>query len=340
MHFDRLSRNDSIAIKRYIGEYVSHDVVRDWRKQYLYSVEELNKMDRKSLATTWYNSDVWKKKQWDELISSFYKGDVEAFLDEVARYIDDRIPHAYQKHHAKGNTPSVSSVNKDGNPTTCLVYHYPENKNVPAFVVGATDRQVSYLMDLAAKKDLQFRWEGMSKDEASECIGFLSKNAKHEPACFQKYFKVRCKDTPEDNSQDVQMEKIEWFAEREGKNIASKFQRICADVKCTDFNQTDHYSIYEVRNLIIAIAESHGLQWDKADCCVDCYSFEGNLRIGPKFLSYSIGVCIDYYDIPTEEIWRQMPAMVIEQFGAMTLEKVTEIIREELVSNMKLERDS
>ena len=351
--FDRLSRDDSIAIKRYIGEYVSHDVVRDWKKQYLYSVEELNEMDRKSLAITWYNSDIWKKKRWDVLISSFYKGDVEAFLDEAARYIDDRIPRAYLKYHAKGDTPSVNSVecNKDGNPTTGLIYHYPENKNAPVFVIGATDRQISYLMDLAAKKGLQLCSEGMAKDEASECIGyFLSTNTKPEPACFQKYFKVRFKDAPEDDSQkeatrrqhllDEQIEKIEWFAEREGKNIASKFQKICADVQCTDFNKTNHHSIHEVRDLIIAITESHGIQWVKADCCDDCYCFEGNLRIGPKFLSYSIGVEIDYYDIPTEEIWKKMPAMVIEQFGAMTSEKVTEIIRKQLVSNMKRKRYS
>lgn len=349
--FDRLNRNDSMAIKRYLGDYVSHDVVRDWRKQYYFTVEELNEMDRKELATTWYNSDVWKKKRWDALISSFYGGDVEAFLDEVARYIDDRIPRAYQKYHAEGHTPSGNSIecNKDGNPIFGLIYHYSENKAPQAFVLGATNRQISYLTDLAAKKDLQLCSEGMSKDEASECIGyFLNMSVKPAPTCFQKYFKARAEDTLEDGSQkkakrgndltDKQMEKIEWFAEREGKYIASMFQSICEAVQSTDFSKTEHQSIHEARELIIAIVESQGMQWDKADSCEDCYHIEGGLKIGRKSHSYSIGVNIDYYDIPIEEIWKKMPAMVVEQFGAMTPEKVTNIIKKQLISSMKRKR--
>jgi len=343
--FNCLNRDDSMAIKRYLGEYVSHDVVRDWRRQYFFTVEELNAMDRKELATTWYNSDVWKKKRWDALISSFYGGNMEAFLDEAARYIDDRIPRAYLKYHAKGDTPSVNSVecDKDGNPASGLIYHYLENKNPQTFAIGATERQINYLMDLAAKNGLQLCSERMSKDEASECIGyFLNMKGKPKPACFQKCFKVRSEDTTEDDSQkrakrgsnltDEQMKKIDWFAEQEGKNIASMFQRICTDVQCTDFSKTDYHSIHEARELIITIAERHGMQWIKANSCVDCYHIEGALKIGRKSLSYNIGITIDYYDLPTKEVWKKMPAMVIEQFGAMTSERTTKIIKKQLIS--------
>ena len=341
-----LNHDDSMAIKRYLGEYVSHDVVRDWRRQYLFTVEELNSMDRKELAITWYNSDVWKKKRWDALVFSFYGGDIGAFLDDVARYIDDRIPRAYLKYHVKGESPSRASVkcDKDGNPTTGLIYHYPENKNPPTYVIGATDRQINYLMALATKNGFHLCSEGITKDEASECISYvLNMKSKPKPTCFQKYFKVCSGNTPKDDSQKKakrehkltaeQMEKIEQFAKQEGENIASLFQRIGEDIQCTDFSKTNHHSIHEVRDLIVNIAENRGLQWDKVDSCEDCYHIEGILRISPKPLSYSIGVTINYYDIPTEEIWKKMPIMVIEQFAAITTDHATKNIKKQLISN-------
>ena len=74
------------------------------------------------------------------------------------------------------------------------------------------------------------------------------------------------------------------------------------------------------------------MQWVKADSCVDCYHIEGALKIDRKSLSYNIGITIDYYDIPTEEIWKKMPTMVIGQFGVMTSERITKIIRKQLIS--------
>lgn len=344
--FNRLNYDDSMAIKRYLGEYVSHDVVSDRTRQYLFTVEELNAMDRKELAVTWYNSDAWKKKRWDALISSFYGGDMNTFLDEVARYIDDRIPRAYLKYHTKGDAPALISVecNMEGNPTTGLIYHFPENKNPQTFLLGATDRQISYLIDLATKRGLQFCSEGISKNEASECIDFfLNMAINPEPTCFQKYFKVHSKDAPTSDSKnknnrerkltDEQMVKIEQFVKQEGEKIASLFQRICKEIQCTDFSKTNHHSIYDARDLIIGIVKKHGMQWDKTDSCQDCYHIEGVIKIGQASRSYGIGVTIDYYDIPTEEIWEKMPAMVVEQFGTMTSNHVTKIIKKQLISN-------
>ena len=343
--FDRLTRDDSMALKRYLGNFVSHDVVQNWRKQYFFTIEELNAMDRKDLARKWYEEDtrsVWKLRRWEEIISSFYHGDKEAFLNEVARYIDDRIPRAYLKYHGDGDTPAGNHVKCDenGNPVTGLIYHYQDNKSPQQYSPGATQKQINFLVDLASKKGFTLWPDGITKDEASTCIDyFLNMNSRPEPVCFQKYFKPRIEGEPNKKKlPDEIMIKIDWFAEREAKALADKFKSFATAVKRTDFSKTDPHNYHEPRDMIIDIAKGYDINYTKMDPCDDWYHISGSLKTGTWNLSYTISITVEYFDIPTEEIWQKMPLMVIEEFTSMPPEKLAMEIREQLIDSAKQKR--
>ena len=186
-----------MALKRYIGDYVSNYIVTDWRRKYFATVEELNEMDREQLARKWYKDETedspWKKRRFDEIIRRHF-ADNDHFFDEVARYIDDRIPRAYMKYHNPDQAASAAAPARyvikpdaDGKLPFGLIYHYPTN-NVS--FVGATPKQIRYLVDLAAKNNHIFFSEGITKDEARACIDYyLNMDYKVEPECFSKHFK-------------------------------------------------------------------------------------------------------------------------------------------------------
>lgn len=191
--FDRLSKDDSRALRQYIGNFVSHYVVNNGKA----TVEELNGMDRQELARTWYhhetNHSVWQQRRFESIVDIFY-GEFADFYDDVARYIDDRIPRAYMKYHGEdpGKPPDSYTVvcDEKGNLPFGLIYHFSENMIPYDFVPEATPRQVKYLESLAWKNNHYFYQEGITKEEASECIDyFLNMDFKIEPKCFKKYFK-------------------------------------------------------------------------------------------------------------------------------------------------------
>ena len=75
-----------------LGNYISHEVVPyfDGRQRVLRTPEELNNMDRLELATTFYNN----------IHRNYLEGGVdgEFMRDQIALYIDMRIPQAYKKY--------------------------------------------------------------------------------------------------------------------------------------------------------------------------------------------------------------------------------------------------
>jgi len=195
--FECLPKKDSMDLVKRIGTYVSHKIVRKW--SVLSSVEELNSLDRFELAKEWYLYETYhtayKKPRWEYLISHFYN-QKDDFFDEVARYIDDRIPRAYAKYSAEkiDNSRGPSTIkleyNDDGSLVSGLIYHYPPNTQFASFFVEATEKQIKYLTDLSAMKNYMFYKEGISKGEASECINFfLNMDYEVEPACFNSYFR-------------------------------------------------------------------------------------------------------------------------------------------------------
>lgn len=191
--FDRLPKEDSRALKQYIGNFVSHVVVNNGKA----APEELNTLSREILAREWYHYEtkhsVWKERRFTSLMD-YYDTD-EDFYEDVARYIDDRIPRAYLKHHGGdgGKAPDSQKVTVDenGNLPFGLVYHYPNKITDANYEEEITPRQLKYLEALAWKNNHYFYPEGMTKKEASECIDyFLNMDFKMEPECFKKHFKA------------------------------------------------------------------------------------------------------------------------------------------------------
>lgn len=124
--------------------------------------------------------------------------------------------------------------------------------------------------------------------------------------------------------------KLERYAEKEGKRVASKFNRFAKAVENTDFSGTDPRSVYEVRNIIVHLAEIYGVQWDKLDCCYDCWHYEGGLTINKYSYAYTLSYCYDYFDLPTDTYATVIPQFIVDHFGGITPETAKTMIYEEL----------
>ena len=173
--FDRLDKEDSRALKQYIGNFVSHKVVNNGKA----TVEELNGMSRIKLAREWleYQSHFseWAERRFAGIVDLYY-GEYANFYDDVALFIDECIPKAFLKYHGGDNDKSPAQqkivCDENGKLPFGLVYHFSEN--LPAEIQDATEKQLKYLEKLAC----------------SECIDyFLNMDYKLEPKCFLKHFK-------------------------------------------------------------------------------------------------------------------------------------------------------
>lgn len=199
--FEKADYQENLQIKRYIGAFVSHKVIRDGKA----TVEELNELDRWDLANEWYYFETglspWKIQRFGKTIDRFYGGDLDAFLREVAVFIDDRIPRSFLKYHDKNHDkqPACYTVKPDekGKLPFGLIYHYKENytgagsEKKISYNERATDKQIRYLENMAWRKNHYFyKDKGITKKEASACIDyFLNMDYQVEPDCFAKFFK-------------------------------------------------------------------------------------------------------------------------------------------------------
>lgn len=200
--FEEADREENRQIKRYIGTFVSRKVVKDGKA----TVAELNQADRWELANKWYDCETklspWKVQRFGKTIDRFYNGSLDAFLREVAVFIDERIPKSFLKHQEKNHdrSPATYAVTpvSDGTLPFGLVYqfkeNYPRNGHKQQRGAGgdqATEKQIRYLENLAWKKNHYFHKDKeISKKEASECIDyFLNMGYEEEPDCFKRFFK-------------------------------------------------------------------------------------------------------------------------------------------------------
>lgn len=188
MAFERLSDEESLVFKRYIGTYVSRDIVKSGKA----SVDDLNRLDRVVLAKQWYayeTKSIWIKKRFETIFNSNLYYSFDDFIHDVALFIDERIPRAYIKHYERnkkcGPANIVIKYNEDGTLPHGLIFHYEEN-----YESKATSKQVKFLNDLAIKNSCYFfRYHDILKKEAHVCIDyFLNQDTKPEPKCFSKFF--------------------------------------------------------------------------------------------------------------------------------------------------------
>lgn len=201
MILENANSRDGIWTKQKLGDYVSQDVV--WSCPYfstriLKSVEEINELDRMELSWHWWNSFVKENPYHEErvwnVISDYYGGLTEFFIDDVAVYIDMRLPQAYLKHkeHIDAGPSQIKiCADENGNLPYGIKYKYKANYNRLVKPVGApaTDKQLSYIEYLADKNGYHFNHNEMTLKEASSFITFLKNiDSYSEPDGFNLYF--------------------------------------------------------------------------------------------------------------------------------------------------------
>lgn len=202
MSFEYLTTEDKRWLVLRLGNFVSS-------LAHHHTVEELNRLDRYDLASrTWFHS----LSEWDaDRVLKFINGQpIDMFMEEIAMWMDERIPKAYKKwvehRHDTGPGGVPITCDENGNVEYGFIYHYEINlKHVqkrssafPKEKILATGSQKSYLEYLAKKKGFTydpFIFENkMTMIEASSMISyFKSKMVGAKPEKFDDYFNKICK---------------------------------------------------------------------------------------------------------------------------------------------------
>ena len=118
--FDILFHKKRFLLK--LGNYISHQVISHFNgKELIFKTEkELNDLNREELASDFY---------WNFCPSVLFEGmmDRDFLIDEIALYIDKRIPQSYLKYKYELHDTSPSKVNPNDYEHN-LIYHYQQNK--------------------------------------------------------------------------------------------------------------------------------------------------------------------------------------------------------------------
>ncbi|AZK47493.1 hypothetical protein [Paenibacillus lentus] len=169
---------DTLKVKMRLGQYVAHRIVKDgFTSKIVRSPEQLNKMDRFELAKDFLSSN--ERKYFDRDL--FKTPEPEKLLDDVARYIDQRIPKAYANWFNYGNNVDEEwSAEKYG-----LTYQFEENGLLEAETreksnewnpnAPASKEQVQYLKALLSQAGyiLKISYDDLTRGNASQLISFL-----------------------------------------------------------------------------------------------------------------------------------------------------------------------
>lgn len=200
MILENANSKNAIWIKQKIGEWLSHKIV--WSQfstqRKLRTTGELNELDRMDLSCYWFETFIEGKPYYEErawnVIEDYYDCSYKSFKEDVAIYIDKRLPQAYlkEKDHLDTSPSGVKiKLDEDGNLPYGLAYKYPENylSYAPSFVAPATEKQIKYLEHLAMKNGYYFNKNGLTKEKASSFITFLlNMDSVSEPENFNVHF--------------------------------------------------------------------------------------------------------------------------------------------------------
>lgn len=193
MAFDYMTYKEKHWITLKLGYYVSQLVQKN-------SVSELNQLDRYELATiNWFKS----LNHWDreKLENCMIGNSWNMFFDEVAIWIDERIPRAYKKWneeiHDKGPGGVPINCNEHGDVEYGFKYHYDCNyeqvksgtKVFSPQNLMITVKQKFYLDALAEKNNYKRITEDILMKEASDFISYFKSCMDGEkPYRFDKCF--------------------------------------------------------------------------------------------------------------------------------------------------------
>jgi hypothetical protein len=180
---------DERKVKMRIGNYVAHHIVQERPfSKIVRSPDQLNRMDRYELAKAFLASG--ERKYFDRDLR--HTPDPEKMLDDIARYIDQRIPKAYAtwSDYDSKNTGSQEYVNTEKLEWSAaalgLIYQFPENAELEQSVkdeakawnrdvIPATKKQIRYLKTLLSRSGyvLKIGFDELTVDQASQLISFF-----------------------------------------------------------------------------------------------------------------------------------------------------------------------
>lgn len=192
MLFGDMNYKDKHWLGIKIGEYVSHSLIKDEKKNLL-SVDKINALDRVVAASNWYESESkWNRQRIDSILATYCYSSA-LFLNDVAKWIDARIPLAYKKNYyhdsSKGPAGQVMKVDSNGMNEFGFIYHYHSNEKhslesdkIPSM------KQINFIRSLACKYNYSIINEDFTKSEASRIIDFFLNQYMDEPVGFKKYF--------------------------------------------------------------------------------------------------------------------------------------------------------
>lgn len=120
--FEYLEEKHKVTIK--LGQIISHDIVKSksvfpHSNINLRGVKELNSLNRLELAK------MALSKMPENYLTGTY--DKKTLLNDMAKYIDKRIPQSYEKWSKGGNADNPTKI-KVNAAEHGLVYHYEENQ--------------------------------------------------------------------------------------------------------------------------------------------------------------------------------------------------------------------
>ena len=121
--FEYLRNHRQFVVR--LGNYISHNIVtyKDTeRKKVCRTAEELNSLDRYKLASDFYYMESTN-------IEGGYGSDM---IDEIALYIDQRIPQTYEKWLLKMHDKGPANMNTDASKYG-LIYKVDVNRNYPGY---------------------------------------------------------------------------------------------------------------------------------------------------------------------------------------------------------------
>lgn len=203
--FEYMDKTERHWIGMRIGNHVSHQTIKidefAGKASYggLKSIDEINTIDRKREARSWYSSEVVSKRKKIKECYEKYGVSESDFLEEVAIWIDERIPRAYKKNLLgdgdKGPAQQKILVDENGIADYGLIYHFSSNveymrnsqeNGYSNENLEATVKQINYIISLASKNGYHLLAPKISLKQAATVIDcFL--NHKELPMYFKQY---------------------------------------------------------------------------------------------------------------------------------------------------------
>lgn len=182
--FDYLENPRTFAMA--LGNYVSHKVIKTYEPSVghrLRTVEEINSLDRIELAKDFFY-ERFEKYANDSEEHKRILALKPTMINDIAVYIDSRIPKSYYKWSNRRHDIAPSKVRGVKAEDMGLIYWFSENETD----LLVTDKQKNYILFLIEDTGYKVKtFDDMSIKDATDIISFLIGDIGYTPECFFKY---------------------------------------------------------------------------------------------------------------------------------------------------------